>query len=200
MDRDVGAGIAARDPLGELLAADRLRLQQRAVAVVDVPQDAIDDVGPQLLVIGIGELVIDDLGQHALLPSEGLQFIEFLQAQDGGLLDQDVLAGGESGSRRVEMAIVGRGDADGIDALAEQLLDGVRSGAVDERARCDPLPVAGSARRALRCGWRRPPVPPRRSRNRGDTDLRRAVARTAADRSRRRSCRGRPCRPGDGER
>src|SRR4051794_9122724 len=33
VDRDVGAGVAALDPFGELAAADRLRLQERAVAV-----------------------------------------------------------------------------------------------------------------------------------------------------------------------
>ena len=36
MHGDVRAGIAPDDPLGELLAGDLLRLQQRAVAVVDV--------------------------------------------------------------------------------------------------------------------------------------------------------------------
>ena len=36
MDGDVGRRVAAGDPLGELAAADRLRLQERAVAVVDV--------------------------------------------------------------------------------------------------------------------------------------------------------------------
>src|SRR5262249_11787018 len=44
MHRHVGSRIATGNPLGELLAADRLRLQQRAVAVVDVPQDAIGNV------------------------------------------------------------------------------------------------------------------------------------------------------------
>ena len=67
VDGDVGAGVAAGDPLGELAAADRLRLQQRAVAVVDVLQHAVGDVRAQLLVVGVGELVIDDLGQHAVL-------------------------------------------------------------------------------------------------------------------------------------
>ncbi len=70
MHGDVGAGIAALNPLGELAAADAFGFQQRAVAVVDVPQHAVDDVRAQLFMIGIGQLVIDDLGQHGLLASE----------------------------------------------------------------------------------------------------------------------------------
>ena len=116
MDGDVGARVAAGDPLGELPAADRLRLQERAVAVVDVLQDAVGDVRPQLLVIGIGELVVDDLGEHAVRFGEALKLVEFLKRQDGRLLDQDVLAGLEGQPCRLEVAVVGRGDADGVDA------------------------------------------------------------------------------------
>ena len=65
MHGDVGAGIAAGDPLGELAAGDALRLEQRAVAVVDVLQLAVGDQRAQFLVVGIEQLVIDDLGQHA---------------------------------------------------------------------------------------------------------------------------------------
>ena len=70
MHGDVRAGIAAADPLGELAAADALGLQQRAVAVVDVLQLAVGDQRAQLLVVGIEQLVIDDLGQHVLLPGQ----------------------------------------------------------------------------------------------------------------------------------
>ena len=48
------------------------------------------------------------------------------QRQDGRLLDQHVLAGRERQPGRFEMAIVGRGDADGIDARRDELLDGIR--------------------------------------------------------------------------
>ena len=50
---DVGAGVAPRDPFGELTPADRLRLEQRGVAVVDVPQHTIDDVRAELAARGI---------------------------------------------------------------------------------------------------------------------------------------------------
>ena len=65
MDGDVGSRIAADDPLGELLPLIDFRLQQRAIAVVDVPQHAVHDVGAQLLVVGVGQLVVDDLGEDA---------------------------------------------------------------------------------------------------------------------------------------
>src|SRR5205814_10592725 len=92
---DVGAGIAAGDPLRELTAADLLGLEQGTVAIVDVLQHTLDNVRPQLLVVGVGELVINDARQHALLPGQGDQLVQLLEAEDGGLLDQDVLAGGE---------------------------------------------------------------------------------------------------------
>ena len=96
MDGDVGAGVAAGDPLGELAAADRLRLQQRAVAVVDVLQHAVGDERAQLLVVGVGELVIDDLGQHAVLARPArCSSSSSCERQDRRLLDQDVLAGVE---------------------------------------------------------------------------------------------------------
>jgi hypothetical protein len=79
MHRDVGAGVALLNPFGELPAADGLGFEQGAVAIVDVLKDAIEDVGPQLLVVGVGELVVDDLGEDAFLLSERLQRVEFLQ-------------------------------------------------------------------------------------------------------------------------
>src|SRR5262249_6488621 len=41
VDGDVSARVAARNPLGELAAADLFRFEQRAVAVVDVLEDAV---------------------------------------------------------------------------------------------------------------------------------------------------------------
>ena len=79
MDGDVGAWVAALDPFGELAAADRLRLQERAVAVVDVPKRAVDDMRAQFLVIGVAELVVDDLGEDVVPLRRALQFIQFLQ-------------------------------------------------------------------------------------------------------------------------
>ena len=59
--------VAARNPFRELAAADRLRFQQRAIAVVDVLQHAIRDQRAQLFVIGVGKFVIHDFGKHAVL-------------------------------------------------------------------------------------------------------------------------------------
>ena len=95
-------------------------------------QHAVGDVRPQLFVIGIGKLVIDDLGQDVLLAGEGVEFIEFLQTQHRRLFDEDVLAREEAAAGGVEVAIVRRGDADDIDLLGEQVVDGVRAGTIDE--------------------------------------------------------------------
>jgi hypothetical protein len=63
VDGDVGAGVAALDPLGELPLGDALGLQEGAVAVVDVLELAVVDERAELLVVGVAELVVDDLRQ-----------------------------------------------------------------------------------------------------------------------------------------
>ena len=163
MHRHVRARIAAGDPFGELPAGDAVRLQQRAIAVVDVRQLAVDDQRAQLFVIGIEQLVIDDLGQHLLPPGQRDQLVQLGQRQDRRLFDQHVLAGLERRPGGGEMPIVGRGDADKIDrplaAIApmlagtgEQLLDRTRLDEADKSA--DPAgrsaailfgPLAGAA-------------------------------------------------------
>ena len=121
MDGDVGSRVTADDPLGELLAADRFRLQQGAISVVDVAQHAVHDMGAQLFMIGVGQLVVDDLGEDALAAGEGVEFIQFLQTQHRRLFDEDVLAGCQRQAGGVEMAVVRRGDANGVHALGEHL-------------------------------------------------------------------------------
>ncbi len=133
MDGDVGSGVAAHDPLGELPAADRFRLQQGAITVVDVPQHAVQDVGAQLLVVGVGQLVVDDLRQHLMPLGEGGQHVQLLKTQHRRLLDEDVFAGGQRLTGGVKMPVVRRGDANHVHAPREQLRDGVRPGAADER-------------------------------------------------------------------
>ena len=59
--QDVRRRIAAGDPLGKLLSADLFRFQKRAVAIVHVVQDAVEDARPQHLVVRVGEFVVDDL-------------------------------------------------------------------------------------------------------------------------------------------
>jgi hypothetical protein len=49
-----------------------------AVAVVDVRQDAVGHVRAQLLVIGVGQLVVDDLGQHAFAARQLDQAVQLL--------------------------------------------------------------------------------------------------------------------------
>src|SRR5262249_48058623 len=64
MDGDVGRGVAAGDPFGELAAADRLGFEERAVPVVDVLQHTVLVERSEFLVIGVRELVINDLRQN----------------------------------------------------------------------------------------------------------------------------------------
>ncbi len=137
--------IAAGDPLGELIAADRFRLQQGAITVVDVSEDAVEDVGAQLLVVGVGQLVVDDLGEDVVLPREGNQLIQLRQAQHGRLLDQDVLAGGQGLACGIEVPVVRRGDAYHVHALRQHLADGVRPGATHARPEAGLAEVFGAA-------------------------------------------------------
>ena len=159
MHGDVGAGVAAGDPLGELAAADRLRLQQRAVAVVDVLAARRRRQRAQLLVIGVEQLVIDDLGQHALLAGRARRARPVpASVSTDGFSISTCLPASSACLARLEVAIVGRGDADDIDAAREQLVDRVRRRRSSRRRR-------SAGRRSLvalgprcRCGWRRRPA------------------------------------------
>ena len=95
--------------------------------------------------IGIGQFVVDDLGENAVAPCESVEFIQLLQTQHRRLFDQDVLAGFKSQSRRVEMPVVRRGDANGVYVLGQQLRDSVRPGATNERAERGLTQAFGSA-------------------------------------------------------
>ena len=115
MDGDVGGRVAAPNPLGELPAADRLRLEERAVAVVDVPQDAVVVQGAELFVVRVRELVVNDFRECAGSRGRGDEFVEFGEAQDRGFFDEGVFAGGEGGAGGGEVTVVGARDADGVD-------------------------------------------------------------------------------------
>src|SRR5262249_24941734 len=115
-----------------LAAADLLRFQQGTVAVVDVPQHAIDDVSPQLLVIGIEQFVIDDPGQQAPAAGQRLELVELIQGEDRGLLDEDVLACLQGRPGGLEVAVVGGGDADHIDTVPQEPGNGVGPGEASE--------------------------------------------------------------------
>src|SRR5260370_8342697 len=86
MDSHVRARITAGDPGGKLSAADLLGLEQRTIAVVDVLQDSVAHMSSQLLVTGIGELVIDNVGEHILLFRKDTELIQFLPSTDGSFL------------------------------------------------------------------------------------------------------------------
>ncbi len=88
MDGDIRPRVAAANPLGKLRPGNLLGLQERAVAVVDVRQNAVVDERAELLVIGIEQLVINDLGQHLLAAGDRLQFVELPERQHGRLFDQ----------------------------------------------------------------------------------------------------------------
>src|SRR5262249_4002626 len=77
---------------GELTAADALRLEQGAVAGVDVLQLAVGHERAELLMVGIEQLVINDFGEDAFLLGQPLQFVELGERKDRRLLDQYVLA------------------------------------------------------------------------------------------------------------
>ncbi len=79
MDGDVGAGIAADDPFGELSAGDRFRFEQRAIAGVDVLEDVVVDEGPQFFVVRVEKFMIDDFGEELFVFRQGDEFVEFLQ-------------------------------------------------------------------------------------------------------------------------
>ncbi len=112
MDGDVGAGIAAGDPFGELPGGDRLRLQQRAVAVVDVLQDAVDDERAELLVVGV-EAACDRRpwpARPGSTPMRSSSSSSASERTDGFSISTCLPASRPLGSG--EVSIVGRGDAD----------------------------------------------------------------------------------------
>src|SRR5262249_23604196 len=134
VDGNIGAGVAAHDPLGELLPTNLLGFQQGAIPIVDVLEDAVDHVSAQLLVVGVAELVVDKLCKDPVLPGQRVQRVQLQQPEDRRLLDQDVLAGGQRFASPIEVAVIGRGNADSIDPGGEQLVEGVGPAAIDERS------------------------------------------------------------------
>ncbi len=79
------------------------------------------DERPQLFVVRIEQLVIDDLGQHLAVAGKLLERVEFGERQDRRLFEQQVLAGLEDGAGRIEMPVVRGGDANEVDARGQQL-------------------------------------------------------------------------------
>ena len=133
MDGNVGARIAAGDPLGKLRARDLLGLQQGAIAAIDMAQDAIRDEGAQLLVIGIEQLVIDDLGEYTVLLGQLRQGVQLREVQYRRLFDEQMLACFQNGPRGLKMTVVRRGHTHGVDPAAQQLLHTARLGSDGKR-------------------------------------------------------------------
>ena len=97
---------------------------------------AIGNQRPELLVIWIEQLVIDDFCQHAFLSRQPIELVQFCKRQNRRLFDQHVFARFERGLGCREMAIVGRRDTDEIDAVVQKLTD--RVGLFEALKRIDP--------------------------------------------------------------
>ena len=124
MDRNVSTRVPPSNPLGKLLAANRLGLKQGAVAIIHVLEDAIHNVGPQLLVVRVGQLVVNDLGKHVAITGQLDQPVEFLQRQNRRLLDEDMFSGFQGLACNLEVAIVGRRHADCVEFHQPRGLEG----------------------------------------------------------------------------
>ena len=143
--------------------------------------------------IGIKQLVIDDLGQYALLAGHPLEHVES-RAIGRRAFHQHVLAGVKGGSGGVEMPIVGRGDADDIDVRGCSSCSTLWGSTRLAKAPTPPVACGRSARPACRCGLPPRPVGPGKRQTPGHTCRGRRGPRNRACRSHRRSCPGRPCR------
>jgi len=130
VDGDVSSRIAALDPLRELAAADRFRLEKRAKAIVDVPKCVIGHQSPQFLVIGIGQFVVNHFGEDVIFLGQSDQVIELLKCENGRFLDQHMLPGTQSRFCRLEMPVVGRGDTDHIDTRGQEIFDRFGTGKI----------------------------------------------------------------------
>ena len=74
-------------------------------------EDAVRNVGPEFLVVGIGQLVVNDLGQDVIFLGQPRQLVDLDEGEDRRLLDQDVLAGFQGGAGWLKMSVVGGGNA-----------------------------------------------------------------------------------------
>ncbi len=120
MHGHVSAWITPGDPFGKLTVTDGSWLEQAAIAIVDVLQYAVDDMGAQFFMIGIRQLMIDDLGEGPIARCRLEQDVQFLQTQNGGLLNKNMLAGFQGKAGGLVVPVIGGGDTDGIHILGEQ--------------------------------------------------------------------------------
>lgn len=79
VDGDVGAGVSAGDPFGELLAGDLSGFEERAVAVIDVLEDVVGDEGAEFFVVWVEEFVVDDAGEELFAFGDGDKFVELAE-------------------------------------------------------------------------------------------------------------------------
>src|SRR5947207_1206268 len=76
--------------------------------------------------------MVNDLGERFLAPRQSEQFIQLLQAENRGLLNQDVLAGFKGSFRNLEVAGVGRRNTDNIHAVLHEPVDRIATGVAGE--------------------------------------------------------------------
>ena len=148
MHRNVRAGVAPDQPLGKLPRRNRFRFEQRTVAVVDVLQIAIENVRPQLLMIRIEQLVVNDFRKHAVFVRKALEFVEFAERENRWFLDENVLTRRECRTCGAEMPVVRGGHTYHVDIAFRQLLGCIRAGEIREWRRRLPSILLGTATRA----------------------------------------------------
>ena len=200
--RDIGAGIAAADPLGELARADRFRFQQRAIAVVDML--AVRRRPPKFAAAcDRGPIACDTRPSRAHFPDAlmRLQFVQFRQRQHRRLFDQQMLA-------RPRARLSPRKNADrrarrrkrnrrpGSTGHESSSFNSARPGGkVSRLCRFDRPRLPRRLEPACRFAWQPRLAQIRTKRRTPDRKVPRdAASRTLADRSRRRSSPSRPCR------
>ena len=93
MNGHISRWVATANPFRELAAADCFGFEQGTIAMVDVLEHAIANQCPQLLMVRVGKLVVNDFGQNTVTAGQGNELIQFVEAQDGRLLDKHMLAG-----------------------------------------------------------------------------------------------------------
>ena len=80
---------------------------------------AIDDQLAQFLMIGIEQLMVDDLGQDSFFARQAAKLVELSQRQHRRLFDQYMLAGGKRGLGSRKVAVIWRGDAHHVDRRSQ---------------------------------------------------------------------------------
>lgn len=116
-------------------------------------QDVVVNERPQLLVIGVEQLVVDRFGEHALFVRQPDQFVQFLQLEDRRLLDQQVRPRFEHGFGCGKVTVVRRRHAGKVDPLGKHVGDrgfAGKTAKIGDPPLRDRLTAIGVGRRPVR--------------------------------------------------